>query len=81
MFGKSKWLLFFSMKDEQFSAVKGQLGPCGDQAIVTSAAALNNFSPEEGATRPVRREGSFRRWKMPGIVSSLCLKWKKSNFE
>lgn len=59
VFWKSKWLLFFSMKDEQISSLKGQFGPCEDQAIVTSAASLSNFSPEEGAARPVRRECSF----------------------
>lgn len=47
------------MKDEQISSLKGQLGPCEDQAIVTSAASLSNFSPEEGAARAVQREPSF----------------------
>lgn len=56
---KSKWLLFFSMKDEQISSLKGQLSPREDQAIVTSAASLNNFSPEEGAARPVQRDLCF----------------------
>lgn len=47
------------MKDEQISSLKGRLGPCEDRAIVTSAASLSNFSPEEGAARAVQRELSF----------------------
>lgn len=59
MFWKSTWLLFFSMKNEQIPPLKGQLSPCEDQAIVTSAASVSHFSPEEEATRPVHREHSF----------------------